>query len=207
MKNLDIPSCKVTLIGDSGVGKTSIISRYISGIFQSDYTPSINMNYSNKIHEFNGQKVRLDIWDTAGQEVYKSIGRNFYVNAYIVILVYDITSLQSFENLKNIWYPEVKQYGEKYHILSLVGNKDDLFLSEKVKVEEATKFANEIGAQFSIISAKTGKGVDDLFSELGNKFLSPNFKKKAQVEYRARHTVKLKPNIIENKTKKCACSK
>ena len=120
--NDNIPSCKVTLLGDSGVGKSSIIARYVSGVFVKDLISTSGTNYSYKICEDKGKKVRLNIWDTAGQEKYRSLGKNFYKDSYIIILVYDITQKASFQSIKEIWYPEILKNGEKYRILSVVGN-------------------------------------------------------------------------------------
>ncbi len=122
--------------------------------------------------ERNGEKIRLDLWDTAGQEKYRSIGRHFYKESYIVCLVYDITNKESFKNLKEIWYPELLEYGEKLKIIALIGNKVDKYLEEEVSEEEGKKFAKEINAVFKRTSALNGTGIEDLFEELVDKYLS-----------------------------------
>jgi small GTP-binding protein len=204
-KSNEMQSCKVTLIGDSGVGKTAIIGRYISGFFQDINMTSTNASYSKKIHEYKGKKVRMDIWDTVGQEKYRSLGINFYKNSYIIILIYDITTKETFENIKNIWYPQVKQYGEQYHILALVGNKADKFELEAVKDEEAKEFADEIGAQYFQVSAKSGAGINYMFEILGNLFLDPEFSDKIKDQEECkRGSIVL--NRIEKK-KGCSCNK
>ena len=118
------------------------------------------------------KKIRLDLWDTAGQEKYRAIGRHFYKESYIVCLVYDITSKSSFENIKKIWYPELKEYGEKLKILALVGNKIDKYLEEEVKEDEAQKFADEIKAIYKRTSAMEGTNIEELFNILADKYLS-----------------------------------
>ena len=120
----------------------------------------------------HGKKIRLDLWDTAGQEKYRAIGRHFYKESYIVCLVYDITSKSSFENIKKIWYPELKEYGEKLKILALVGNKIDKYLEEEVKEDEAQKFADEIKAIYKRTSAMEGTNIEELFNILADKYLS-----------------------------------
>ena len=162
---------KVTLIGESSVGKTCIINRFCKGIFNTDVESTLGANYSQKKLEKNGQKIRLDLWDTAGQEKYRAIGRHFYKESYIVCLVYDITSKESFENLKTIWYPDLKEYGEEYKIVALIGNKLDKFLEEEVSEEEGRKFAKEINAVYKRTSALEGTGLEDLFNELVDKYL------------------------------------
>ena len=163
---------KITLIGESSVGKTCIINKYCKGVFNQDVDSTLGANYSQKKLERGGQKIRLDLWDTAGQEKYRAIGRHFYKESYIVCLVYDITSKDSFKNLQEIWYPELLEYGEKYKIIALIGNKVDRYLEETVSEEEGKKFAEKINAVYKRTSALKGIGLDDLFNELIDKFLS-----------------------------------
>ena len=103
---------KVVLIGDSGVGKTSIITRFVRDEFISDEVPTIFASYSEKniILGDNGEKIKFHIWDTAGQEKYRSIGKIFYKDANAAVLVYDITNIKSFDEIKNFWYDEIKKY-------------------------------------------------------------------------------------------------
>ena len=117
----------------------------------------------------------LDIWDTAGQEKYRSMGKMFYKDAYIVLFVYDITNIGSFTELKNVWYKELMNTGEKHAVLAVVGNKTDLFENEQVNEEEARNWAKEIGAIFGLVSAKTGDCINALFENVIKKYLSPDF--------------------------------
>ena len=181
-----IPDCKVTLVGDSGVGKSSIIGRYISGIFREELSSTSGANFSQKIYTKNNQKVRLNIWDTVGQEKYRALGRNFYKDSYIICLIFDITDKISFKNVKEVWYPEIKQYGEKYNILSIVGNKSDRYESEEVKEEEANDFANQIGGKFFLVSAKTGNGIEIMFNTLADLYLEPKFKEMIEGDHSLR---------------------
>ena len=173
--NNDIPDCKVVLIGDSGVGKSSIISRYIGGIFVDSIDSTISSSFSQKEYEANGKKVRLNIWDTAGQEKFRSIGRNFYKDAYIILMVYDITNKQSFEDLKSVWFPEIQQFGEKYKIIAIVGNKSDRYEEENVSESELNSFSKELGGTNFLVSAKNGNGIELMFKILAEMFLNPNF--------------------------------
>ena len=171
MKNDDL-SIKVTLIGESSVGKTCIINKFCKNIFEAEVDSTLGANYSQKKIEINGKKIKLDLWDTAGQEKYRAIGRHFYKESYIVCLVYDITNKESFEKIKEIWYPELVEYGEQYKIIGLIGNKVDLFLEEKVPEEIAKKYAEEINAVHKRTSALKGTGIEDLFNELTIKYLN-----------------------------------
>ena len=163
---------KVTLIGESSVGKTSIINRYAKGNFSQELESTLGANYYQKKIVRHGQKIRLDLWDTAGQEKYRAIGRHFYKESYIVCLVYDISNQESFEKLKSVWYPDLQQFGEKLRIVAVVGNKIDKYLEEEVKDEDAKAFANEIKAINKRTSAMEGTNIEDLFNSLVDKYLT-----------------------------------
>ena len=180
----DAIGIKVTLIGDSSVGKTCIINKYCRGVFELDVASTLGANYSQKKLERNGKKIRLDLWDTAGQEKYRAIGRHFYKESYIVCLVYDITNKASFESLKTIWYPELVEYGEKFKIIALIGNKIDRYLEETVSEDDGKKFAKEIKAVFKRTSAlsQTDTGINDLFDELVDKYLKETENNKGEVK-------------------------
>ena len=107
--------CKVVLIGESGVGKTSIINRYISDTFSTVLTATPGASFTTKtvfLEDFN-QSIKFEIWDTAGQEKYRALAKVFYKNAAVCILVYDITRKKSFEELKNYWVNEIKANGSQ----------------------------------------------------------------------------------------------
>jgi len=107
---MDEVPCKVIVVGNSGVGKTSIILRYVKDQFQQNVAATIGGNYASKILEMEDFNVNLElnIWDTAGQEKYRGVGKMFYNDANIAILVYDITTRESFDEIKNYWYNEIK---------------------------------------------------------------------------------------------------
>jgi small GTP-binding protein len=173
-----VPGCKVVLLGDSGVGKTCIISRYISGTFDENSATTNGASYCSKNvnYEKLGKNLLLDIWDTAGQEKYKALTKFFYKDAAVCILVYDITRKETFDNLKNFWYTQLKENSGSNVVLGVAGNKCDLYESEDVKESEARQFAEEIGAIFELTSAQNNTGINELFFEVGNKYLDPNFK-------------------------------
>ena len=173
-----VPGCKVVLLGDSGVGKTCIISRYISGSFDDNSATTNGASYCSKNVTYDklGKSLLLDIWDTAGQEKYKALTKFFYKDAAVCILVYDITRRDSYENLKNFWYSQLKENSGTNIVLGVAGNKCDLYEKEDVKEEEARQFADEIGAIFKLTSAQNNTGISELFQEVGNKYLDPSFK-------------------------------
>ena len=198
---------KITLIGNSGVGKTSIINQYIEQTFDEANAATIGANYSEKVITKNNKEYELNIWDTAGQEKFHSVGKHFYKDAYIVCLVYDITSQDSLEQLQTIWYPDIKKFGEKYTILAVVGNKSDLYENDNLADEnQAKEFAQSINAIFMLTSAKTGDGIEKLFDTLVDKFLSSDFNSKYKEMKQIKGEIKvLKPNEGEKKKKKGFC--
>ena len=169
-------TCKVVLVGDSGVGKTCLIQRYVNDKYSDDTESTSASTYTYKTVEYKdyNKSISLDIWDTAGQEVYRAMARNFYLNASIGILVYDVRRRESFESIKDYWYDQLKQSGEENIVLGIAGNKCDLFQEEKVTEEEAKKYAKSIGAIFHLTSCKETIGIDDLFEECGKKYLEIN---------------------------------
>ena len=181
------PNVKVVLLGDSGVGKTCLITRYISETFEQNTASTNGASYASKKVNYDKLKktITLDIWDTAGQEKYKALTKFFYKDAAIAILVYDITQKQSFESIKSYWYEQVKENGEKTVVLGIVGNKSDLYEQEEVPENEARQFAQSIGAIFALTSAKMNTGVDALFEDAGNKYLDPSFQQKVMQEQEA----------------------
>ena len=156
----------------------------------------------------NGKLYTCDFWDTAGQEQYRSMGRIFYKDSYIVCLVYDITREDTFKSLKNIWYPELKNYGEKYQVIAVVGNKCDLLESEKVSEDEARKFADEIEAYYMAVSAKSGDNIQLLFETLLKKYLGVEFVEKVSISKKSKgRTVSINSSdhIITKGEKKKKC--
>ena len=167
---------KLVFIGDPGVGKTCIISRFLKGTFDADQITTVGASYASKtikISETN-ESLTLDIWDTAGQEKYRSLTRIFFQGAKLAILVYAINRKDSFENLKNVWLKELKDHADKNVVLGVAGNKSDLYEKEEVPEQEAREFAKSIGAIFCLTSAQTNSGIEELFEEMGKKFLDPN---------------------------------
>ncbi len=167
---------KVVLLGEAGVGKTSIISRYIKQKFDPEYITSLTSQFLRKIVEFpDNKKITLDIFDTSGQEKYRSVAKFYYRNSRAVILVYDITSTKSFKEMKEYWYEQIKEVDIENFIIAIVANKNDLYEEREVQDEEGEKFAQQIGGFFVSTSAKNDSGVNDLFDNIAKKILDPNY--------------------------------
>ena len=187
--------CKVVLLGESGVGKTSIIAQFTAGKFDPDCVTSLSAQFISKTVEFQnlGKAIKFDIWDTAGQEKYRALAKIFYKDAKVIFLVYDITDAKSFNELKSYWHGVVKANGDSDAIIAIVANKNDLYDNAQVKNEEGEEFARSIGAIFQSTSAKSDSGITSLFDNVGQKYFNPNFdvgdqNKQAQEEYKKKKT-------------------
>jgi len=169
-------TCKVVLVGDSGVGKTCIIQRYVNNNYNENTESTSASTYTYKVVDYKqfNKSISFDIWDTAGQELYRALAKNFYLNASIGILVYDVRRKESFESIKDYWYEQLKVSGEENMVFGVAGNKCDLFQEEQVSEEEGKKFAKSIGAVFHLTSCKESIGIDELFEECGKKYLEEN---------------------------------
>jgi Ras-related protein Rab-22 len=170
----DYISCKIVLLGETGVGKTSIITRYIANSFSQVVMTSTGSSFFSKKIEINENKrVKLQIWDTAGQEKYRSLAKIFYQSASVAILVYDVTLKRTFENLKEYWVGEIKANAPDDIILAIAANKSDDYINQEVNIQEAKDLAKSLNAIFVCTSAKLGNGIDDLFKMVAEKFIDP----------------------------------
>ena len=169
-KNKTPIPCKIILVGESGVGKTSIISRYLNR-YQEKTELTLGAYFSNKIIIVDDYKINLEIWDTAGQEQYRSINNIFYKDAYICLMVYDITNKSTFNCIKDYWYEAVHENGMAGIIFGIAGNKNDLYEEEDVSEKEVEEFSNSINACFKLTSAKVNTSIDDIFYMLTQKFV------------------------------------
>ena len=182
MSGPEIPEIKVILLGETAVGKTSIIKRYYEGQFNENEDSSLTMSYVDKTIEIDEEKYKLIIWDTIGQETYRSISKLFLNESKIVILVYSIENKSSFTNL-DFWYNLYLEELGKEVILGIAGNKADLYLNQQVPYEEGEKFAKERGAIFAEISAKQNKeSIDHFMMELVRKYLHKGKKEKNEAK-------------------------
>ena len=156
MSKKEIPEIKIILLGDSAVGKTSIIKRFNENTFNADEASSVTMSHVDQIVNINNKKYKLNIWDTIGQEQYRSISKLFLNGTKIAILVYSIENKKSFESL-NYWFSICKdEFGDDI-ILGVCGNKIDRYLDQEVPSEEGRNFANDKNALFVEVSAKEDK--------------------------------------------------
>ena len=164
---------KIVLIGDSSVGKTNILSKYILDEYDPDTQATIGVELSTKNYTFDNNEVKVQIWDTAGQEKYRSITSSYYKGAHGCLLVYDITRKVTFENIDK-WLAEIKLSSNNEINMILIGNKCDLEDKREVSIEEAQNKAKLLNMAFMETSALNGTNVEKAFNELVNNVYQNN---------------------------------
>ena len=171
MEQNDNITCKVVLVGDTGVGKTCIIQRYVNNQYTENNESTVASTYTYKVldyPEFN-KSISFDIWDTSGRQVYRSLNKIFLRDVNIIVLVYDITKKQSFLELQ-YWLDLILENYQNAFLI-LVGNKNDLFLNREIKESDGKKFANVIHASFTETSAKNNYKWKDFLDNTFNNYL------------------------------------
>ena len=156
---------KMILIGDSGVGKTNILSRYINNTFSEATKSTVGVELGTKVEEYNNTKIKVQIWDTAGQERYKSITKSYYKGAKGAFIVYDITKKDSFQNVDK-WIQDLKDFGEDDAAILIVGNKSDLEDKREVTTEEVKKKAEVYKMAYCETSALKATNIEYAFKTL-----------------------------------------
>ena len=144
---------KVIFLGESNVGKTNLMRISVGKPFEPHSMSTWSVSYLPKNYNYNNQTYIFNLWDTIGQETYRSLTKIFFKNAIIVLLVYDISSKKTFEELE-YWYNQIKNELDNEYLLAIVGNKKDLYAEQQVTEEEGKKYAEEKGAKFKLSSAK-----------------------------------------------------
>ena len=172
---------KILLLGDSSVGKTCFLMRYTDNTFQDIHMSTIGLDYKLKNVQLDDSRmVKIQIWDTAGQDRFRSITKNYYKGAHGIVLIYDITEKKSFANVKN-WMDQIKEEVSDRVTIILVGNKIDDEEHRAVQTEEGKNLAKELGLMFFECSAKSGENIDSTFNELVKKTVE-NYSKVAKGE-------------------------
>jgi len=168
MQNNKIFQFKLVLLGESAVGKSSLVLRFVKGQFLDYQESTIGAAFLTQTVCLNDTTVKFEIWDTAGQERYHSLAPMYYRGAQAAIVVYDITNQDSFERAKN-WVKELQRQGNPNIVIALAGNKVDLAAKRTVAIEDAQAYAEENGILFMETSAKTAANVNELFVAIAKK--------------------------------------
>jgi len=205
-------SLKVVLLGDCSVGKTSIILRYTHDDFKENLISTVGSNSESKIIKIDEKEYKLDIWDTAGQELFDSVSKLLIQNCNIVIIVYSINDQKSFDNLDNWLNFAEESLDEDSYVVGIVGNKLDLKEEEETVSEEtAQKYADKHKATFNLVSAKDGKDeIEKMFEELVKKYIDLKTKNNYYDKVRESYRLTKDTFIAEKKekeTKKVRCCK
>jgi len=153
---------KLLLIGDSGVGKSCLLLRFADHTYTESYISTIGVDFKIRTIELDGKTIKLQIWDTAGQERFRTITSSYYRGAHGIIVVYDCTDLESFNNVKQ-WLNEIDRYACENVNKLLVGNKCDLVAKKAVEYESAKEFADKLEIPFLETSAKAATNVEKAF--------------------------------------------
>ncbi|KAH0787994.1 small GTP-binding protein [Histomonas meleagridis] len=159
---MTVPTFKFLLIGNTSVGKTSLINRLCEDTFVDNKTPTIGVDYQTKVLNIRNTDVVLQIWDTAGQEKYRSITRPYYRDAVGVLIVFSITDHESFEAIGK-WIADAQELCDKNVKILLIGNKIDLVAERKVTTQEAQDYATTVGLKYIESSAQNNTNVEEAF--------------------------------------------
>lgn len=175
---------KLLLIGDSGVGKSCLLLRFADDTYTESYISTIGVDFKIRTIELDGKTIKLQIWDTAGQERFRTITSSYYRGAHGIIVVYDVTDKESFDNVKQ-WLQEIERYACENVNKLLVGNKSDLTTKKVVDYATAKDFADERSIPFLETSAKNASNVEQAFTTMA-----------AEIKSR------MGPSAVQNDTKK-----
>ena len=198
---------KIIIIGDSGVGKSSLLKRAVQNRFDESYQATIGFEFLLMHYKINELKFKLQIWDTCGQEMYRSLVQGFYRNTSLAIIVYDVNNPKSFEGLE-VWLKDLRQQTEQEIPIFIVGNKSDM--EKKVPTEDAKIFSTSNRTKyFAECSARSGYNVKEIFNEAA-KQLYESYKKyqsknKAPANNRLKLDKKEDDNNKDNTKKKKCC--
>lgn len=163
--------CKVVVVGDSGVGKSSLILRFAEGMFVMSHIATIGVDFRIRTVEDSGKVIKMQLWDTAGQERFRAIMPTYYRGAHAVMLVFDVTQQESLDALQSRWLKDVRLSASDDAMLVVIGNKaDGPSLQHKETTAAGRAFADSIGAVYMETSAKTGRNVDEAFLAIAQQF-------------------------------------
>lgn len=197
---------KLLLVGNSSVGKSSILLRFSDNVFNDDFQPTIGVDFKIRTLDLEKTTVKMQIWDTAGQERFKTITASYYKGAHGVIIVYDITDRQSFVDLEG-WLQEVEKNTTDENVVRLlIGNKCDLESSRKVSKEEGQRFAESNGMKFIETSARNAVNIEEAFQTMAQEIKNYYIKQGIISEHSSKRNRTLgDTDAIDTEGKKKSC--
>jgi small GTP-binding protein len=201
-------SFKIVIVGDSGVGKSGIFSRFSRNYFDVDSKATLGVEFFSKTIKMGTKTIKAQVWDTAGQERFRALAKNYYRGSTGVMLVYDTTNFESFRNLER-WLQEVKDNAEKGYVGLLIGNKCDLIDQRAVKKEEALSFAQSNGLIFMESSARKDMNIkeafDKILTQIFENFEKTNKEDSIEKTRLSAGTQLVEPTRTEKKKAGCNC--
>mmetsp|Transcript_2990 Transcript_2990/g.9118 ORF Transcript_2990/g.9118 Transcript_2990/m.9118 type:complete len:200 (+) Transcript_2990:112-711(+) len=162
---MEMPEFKLILVGDGGVGKTTFVKRHLTGEFEKKYVATLGVEVHPLVFHTNRGPIKFNVWDTAGQERFRTITSSYYRGAHGIIVVFDVTDAESFNNVKQ-WLHEIDRYACQNVKKLLVGNKCDLASKRAVPSEQAVEFAESLGVEYLETSAKNSTNVEKAFTTM-----------------------------------------
>lgn len=192
---------KLLIIGDSGVGKSSLLMRFADSTFTGSFITTIGVDFKIRTIVVNNERVKLQIWDTAGQERFRTITSTYYRGTHGVLVVYDVTNGETFANIQR-WLKEIDQNCDVVNRI-LVGNKDDNLEKKIVCTEDAQKFADQVGIKLFETSAKDNKNVDEMFMAITEQVLKTKKEQLDRIQQQSGDAVRLSAKSSKSKKKCC----
>jgi len=192
---------KILLIGDLGVGKSCVILRYVEGDFPGNIMSSIGVDFKTKQIDLDDRLIKLQIWDTAGHEKFRTITTSYYKSAHAIIILYDITQKASFDHIRN-WITEIDKFGKQRVLKVIVGNKLDMENNRKITKEAAENLALKYGIKLWEVSAKDNTNIEEMFLDTIKTLLEKNSKIISEGSSMVTN-IQLNKNVKNKKNKKC----
>ena len=192
---------KILLIGDLGVGKSCVILRYVEGDFPGNIMSSIGVDFKTKQIDLDDRLIKLQIWDTAGHEKFRTITTSYYKSAHAIIILYDITQKASFDHIRN-WITEIDKFGKQGVLKVIVGNKLDMENNRKITKEAAKNLALKYGIKLWEVSAKDNTNIEEMFLDTIKTLLEKNSKIISEGSSMVTN-IQLNKNVKNKKNKKC----
>ena len=193
---------KVLLLGNSDVGKSSLLLRFVDSVWNDAFVPTIGVDFKVKTLEINNKKVKMQIWDTAGEERFRTVVSTYFRGAHGILLLYDVTNRDSFKNLEN-WLIEIEKNSSEKVLKILLGNKCDLNDDREIQPDEGRAFADRNGMEFMETSAKMNTNVTEAFETLGKLMIEFNSKNNNKTQQGENKTFKANSGKDLNTKKKC----